>query len=87
MNPIIFQEYRARIITALEQRGVVFFNQQTQQGQYILIDNFVNQPVSTELSGNVVIGGPSIPMVMIADARTAEIKYFALKALLDVPNT
>lgn len=47
-----------------------------------LIDGFVNQPISLELSGSFVIGGPTVPMVMIVGNNTGRIYFFALKALL-----
>jgi len=47
-----------------------------------IIDGFVNQPLSTELSGSFVIGGPSIPMIMLVGNESGRIYYFALKAIL-----
>ena len=82
MNPINFNEYRERIIQALVDRGFSIFNNTTNTGDFILIDQFVNQSISPQLSGNVVIGGPTLPMIMIVGARTGEIKFFALKALV-----
>ena len=47
-----------------------------------LVDGFVNQPLSMELSGSFIIGGPTIPMVMIVGNNTGRIHFFAIKALL-----
>lgn len=47
-----------------------------------LVDGFVNQPISMELSGSFILGGPTIPMVMIVGNKTGRIYLFALKALL-----
>jgi hypothetical protein len=49
-----------------------------------IIDGFVNQPLSMELSGSFVIGGPTIPMIMLIGDESGRIYYFALKAIL--PN-
>jgi len=49
-----------------------------------IIDGFVNQPLSMELSGSFVIGGPAIPMIMLIGDESGRIYYFALKAIL--PN-
>lgn len=47
-----------------------------------LVDGFFNQPVSKELSGSFIIGGPTIPMVMIVGNKTGRIYFLALKALI-----
>lgn len=49
-----------------------------------LVDGFVNQPISMELSGSFIIGGPTIPMIMLVGNNTGRIYLFALKALM--PN-
>lgn len=49
-----------------------------------IIDGFVNQPLSMELSGSFVIGGPAVPMIMLVGDESGRIYYFALKAIL--PN-
>jgi hypothetical protein len=49
-----------------------------------IIDGFVNQPLSMELSGSFIIGGPAVPMIMLIGNDSGQIYYFALKALL--PN-
>jgi len=49
-----------------------------------IIDGFVNQPLSMELSGSFVIGGPAIPMILLVGDDSGQIYYFALKAIL--PN-
>ena len=49
-----------------------------------IVDGFVNQPLSMELSGSFVIGGPTMPMIMLVGNESGRIYYFALKAIL--PN-
>jgi len=47
-----------------------------------IIDGFVNQPLSMELSGSFVIGGPAVPLIMLVGDDSGRIYYFALKAIL-----
>jgi hypothetical protein len=47
-----------------------------------IVDGFVNQPMSVELSGAFVIGGPTVPMIMLVGDMSGRIYYFALKAIL-----
>lgn len=84
MNPINFNEYKERIITALESRNFRMRQAGTQSPEYILIDGFVNQPIYNQLSNSVVIGGPSVPMIMVAHIQTGELHFFPLKALVEV---
>lgn len=50
--------------------------------QVTIVDGFVTQPLSMELSGSFVLGGPSVPAVMLVGNDSGRIYYFALKALL-----
>ena len=77
---IKFEEIKAKLIelinTKLPQLGLT--------EPVTLVDGFVNQPVSMELSGSFILGGPTIPMVMLVGNKTGRIYFFALKALM--PN-
>ncbi|MFA7194077.1 MAG: hypothetical protein WC087_04140 [Candidatus Paceibacterota bacterium] len=84
MNPIDFQQHKENIITALEARGFRMRTDGLMNPEFILIDGFVNQPIYNQLSNNVVIGGPTIPMVVIAHTQTAELKFFPAKALITI---
>lgn len=46
-----------------------------------IVDGFLNSPISMELSGDLIIGGPSIPMIMLV-GQSGQIYFFALRALL-----
>ena len=85
MEQIKFRDYKEKIIDALKARGFTFFDPQTKQGDHLLIDQFVIQPIHDEVTGNVVIGGPTLPMVVIINVRTSELRFFALKGLIEVP--
>lgn len=75
---IKFNEYKDQIIAAIERNSnLLQINEPV-----TLVDGFVNQPVSSELSGSFIIGGPTIPLVMLVGNTTGRVYYFALKALL-----
>ncbi|ADG25270.1 TPA: hypothetical protein JBI72_01310 [Legionella pneumophila] len=75
---IKFTDYREKIIQELNNKKVFLgINEPVS-----LIDGFINQPIQQELSGNIVIGGPTIPMVAVVGNNSGRIYYFALKALL-----
>lgn len=46
-----------------------------------IVDGFVNQLLSMELSGSFVLGGPSIPMIMLI-GESGQLYFFALRAIL-----
>ncbi|MBX9831113.1 hypothetical protein K2X40_04090 [Candidatus Babeliales bacterium] len=48
-----------------------------------LFDGFVRQPFNPELSSTYVIGGPTVPMIMLVGNETGQVYFFALKAVLD----
>ncbi len=77
MEPLKFEEYKQKIITALTIKGNLGITEPT-----TLIDGFVNQPIQNELSGAFVVGGPAIPMIMLLGNNSGRIYYFALKAIL-----
>ena len=47
-----------------------------------LVNGFVNQPINMELTSSLVVGGPTIPMIMLFGKQSGRIYYFALKAIL-----
>jgi len=77
MEPIKFENYKARILDALRAKGNLGILEPV-----TLVDSFVNQPIQGELSGSLSIGGPAIPMIMLLGSNTGRIYYFALKAVL-----
>lgn len=78
MAAIIFSEYKDRILKEITDRSTLLgINEPVS-----IVDGFVNQPIQNELSGSIMIGGPTIPMVMLVGNKTGRVYYFALKALL-----
>ena len=79
---IKFSEIKTDLVTALNEKlqsGKLHISEKV-----TIIDGFVNQPLSMELSGSFVIGGPAVPMIMLVGDKSGRIYYFALKAIL--PN-
>lgn len=77
---ISFQELKNEIILEIKKRS-----QDKQFGisePVTLIDGFVHQIFSNDISNNVTIGGPTIPMVMLLGDNSGRIYFFALKAIL-----
>ncbi len=79
MPTIRFEDYKQLITSAVQDR----LRQAPIQGEqgFTLVDGFIMQPLSGDISGTVVIGGPTIPLVAIVGNTSGRIYYFALKAL------
>lgn len=77
---IKFSEIKNDLVVALNEK--LKGNKLHLTEKVTIIDGFVNQPLSMELSGSFVIGGPAIPMVMLIGDESGRIYYFALKAIL-----
>lgn len=48
-----------------------------------LISGFINQPINRKLSNDLVVGGPTLPMVILVGNMTGRVYLFALKAILN----
>jgi hypothetical protein len=76
MNKIAFVDIKHKILPILEQKTKTI-------GESVsLIDGFASSPFSTELSDSVLLGGPTIPMVMLVGNDSGRLYFFALKAIL-----
>lgn len=49
---------------------------------FALIEGFMTLPLQGEISGGMIIGGPSIPMVGIVGKTSGRVYTYALKAIL-----
>ncbi len=47
-----------------------------------IVEGFVSQPLAAQISSSFVLGGPTIPMVMVAGEKTGQIHFFALRVLM-----
>ncbi|MBI5023304.1 MAG: hypothetical protein HZC05_04075 [Candidatus Magasanikbacteria bacterium] len=82
MTQIKFDDYKQRVTDAIQAK----FQMTPIIGEngFTLVEGFIMQPLSKEVSGNIIIGGPTIPLVAIVGNTSGRMYYFALKALL--PN-
>lgn len=74
-----FEDIKNQILEEINKRGSTkhWIHEST-----TLINGFVNQPITMELSWNFTIGWPTIPMIMLLWNDSGRVYYFALKALL-----
>ena len=82
MTPIKFDDYKQRITDAIQAKLQI--TPIIGENGFTLVEGFIMQPLSKEVSGNIIIGGPTIPLVAIVGNTSGRMYYFALKALL--PN-
>jgi hypothetical protein len=78
MKIIKFEEIREKIVSELKHRSKKFRIEES----VTLLDGFVNTPFGKELSDSFVIGGPTIPMIMLVGNDSGQIYFFALKAII-----
>ena len=77
----INQEIKNEIAEKLNEKKAILPCQRCGQSNFSVLDGFVNLPLSEEISGNVIIGGPSIPCAVIACNNCGNLSYHALGAL------
>lgn len=73
-----FEEVKDSIIEAIKRKS----DKLNIKESVTLVQGFVSQPYSMELSNFILIGGPTIPMVMLLGNETGRIYFFAYKALV-----
>lgn len=85
MSIEVSQEQKEKIIKALEERGAKLPCPRCGNKSFTLLDGYFNQTIQSELSG-IMIGGPSIPSVVVACARCGFLSQHALGALGLLPK-
>ncbi len=82
MNAIKFIEIKDELQKALQDK----LNKKPVIGEdgFTLIDGFMTLSLNGEISTNIIIGGPSIPVIGIIGNTSGQIYTFALKVIL--PN-
>lgn len=80
---IKFEQVKDKILIELRERAEkINFSESV-----TLIDGFFNEPFSKEMSDSFVLGGPTVPMIMLVGNDTGRIYFFALKAFIkDLTN-
>jgi ribosomal protein L37E len=79
------QEQKNKIVKALEERGAKLPCPRCGNNAFTLLDGYFNQTIQTELKG-IVIGGPSLPSVVIACNRCGFLSQHALGVLGLLPQ-
>lgn len=75
---IKFEEIKDQILFELDKRaGKIKIPEPV-----TLLEGFVNEPFGKELSKSFIIGGPTIPMIMLIGNDSGQVYFFALKAIL-----
>lgn len=82
MRIIKFSEIKDELQTALNEK--LRLAPIPNDDGFTLIEGFMTMPLQGEVSNNVIIGGPSIPVVGIVGNTSGRIYTFALKVVL--PN-
>ena len=81
----ISPERKKEIIKALEERGAKLPCPRCGNQSFALLDGYFNQTIQTELKG-MVIGGPSVPSVVVACSKCGYLSQHALGALGLLPK-
>lgn len=75
---ITFEDIKSDILLALQDKAKAL-------GEPVnLVEGFISGPFSSELSNSTVLGGATIPMVMLVGKESGRIYFFALKALINI---
>ncbi len=80
MSAIKFSDIRDKLQQALQQK--LMATPISNENGFSLIEGFMTLPIQTEISNNVIIGGPNIPIIGIVGNTSGRIYTFALKAIL-----
>ncbi len=77
---IKFSEIKDDLQTALNEK--LRLSLIPNESGFTLIEGFMTLPLQGEISNNVILGGPSIPVVGIVGNTSGRIYTFALKVIL-----
>lgn len=80
MKVVKFSEYKSEITKTIHEK--LQLSPIPNENGFTLIEGFIMQPLSNEISGSFVLGGPTIPLVAVVGNTSGRIYYFALKALI-----
>lgn len=80
------QSTKETIARMIHEKGALNPCSRCGQDKFSLLDGFINLPLTQEVSGNVIIGGPQVPCAVTACNNCGNLTYHALGALglLDV---
>lgn len=80
MNTVKFLDIKEKLQIALQEK----LKQTPIVGEagFTLIDGFMTLPLHGDISNNLIIGGPSIPVIGIVGNTSGRVYTFALKVIL-----
>lgn len=79
------EEQKQEIIKAIEECGARLPCPRCGNTQFTLLDGYFNQTIQTELKG-MVIGGPSVPSIVVVCTRCGYLSQHALGTLGLLPK-
>jgi hypothetical protein len=79
MNPIKFTEIKDKIQEALQEK--LKETPIPNEKGFALIEGFMRLPIYAEISNNLIIGGPNVPIVGIVGNTSGRLYTFALKVI------
>jgi ribosomal protein S27AE len=75
------QNAKQQIIAELEKRGATAPCPRCGNSNFILMDGFLNNPLQTELTGSLILGGPTVPSIVTVCSKCGFMSQHALGAL------
>jgi len=82
---LLSQEQKENIIKVLEEKGAKLPCPRCGHNNFMLLDGYFNQTIQTELNG-MVLGGPSVPSVVVACTHCGFLSQHALGVLGLLPK-
>ena len=79
------KEHKEKIIKVLDEKGAKLPCPRCGNNNFTLLDGYFNQTIQTELKG-MIIGGPSVPSVVIVCNRCGYLSQHALGPLGLLPK-
>ncbi len=81
MEPAKFEDYKVPITDAIQEK--LKQTPITGENGFTLIEGFIMETLKKDLSTNIVLGGPTtfIPLVAVVGKTTGRVYYFAVKTL------
>lgn len=79
------EEQKVKIIETLKEKGVTLPCPRCGNNNFTIMDGYFNQPIQTELGG-LVLGGPSVPSIVLVCTRCGFLNQHALGVLGLLPE-
>jgi len=75
------QATKDKIVKSINEKGALQPCSRCGHKNFSLLDGFINLPLTQEVSGNMIIGGPQVPCAVTACNNCGNLNYHALGAL------